>query len=297
MKTHLHHYLTLMAFLLAVNIPLATKAQCLCEGGVAPDSVVQDRYYDSITSITSAITFDRFNPAIGVLTCAQLSSYVTTVLNFDLMNKEAFTEVYELESFRRSRFTGPYSFNSNSTSPFKSYGPYTLGPIDPGGTADEVHVGPDTVFNNKYSVNNFVGGGDYIGSGTVSFDYLNTSTTSLIDGSSNHDLVVRGYTRLSAKLVYFWCPSAVLSTNIKNFTAVKSNKNIDLAWIVSNNQTSQTYEIQSAKTVASLPESAVPKPVLLRRALQQNMPINTTLIRLLQGNYTSESGKRTHQGK
>ncbi|RYY24078.1 MAG: T9SS type A sorting domain-containing protein [Chitinophagaceae bacterium] len=247
MKTHLHQILSVAALLLAVNMPLSSKAQCLCEGGAAPDSVVQTRYYDSITAITSSITFDRFDPTIGILACAQLSSYVTTILNFDLMNKEGYEEVYELESFRRSRFTGPYGLSNNSVSPTVSYGPYTLGPLDPMGTADEVHVGPDTVFNNQYAVNNFSAGGNYIGTGTVSFDYLNTSTTSLIDGSSNHDLVVRGYTRMSARLVYYWCPSVVLSSNIKNFAAVKNNKNIDLTWIVNNNLISSTYEIQVSK--------------------------------------------------
>ncbi len=247
MKTNLPQLISVAVLLLAVNIPLSTKAQCLCEGGVAPDSVVQTRYYDSITAITSSITFNRFDPNIGILSCGQLSSYVTTVLTFDLMNKESFEEVYELESFRRSRFSGPYGLNNNSTSPTTQYGPYTLGPIDPSGTDDEVHVGPDTVFNNKYSVNNFTPGGDYIGTGNVSFDYLNTSTTSLIDGSSNHDLIVRGYTRMAARLVYYWCPSVVLSSNIKNFSAVKNNKNIDLTWIVNNNLTFNTYEIQVSK--------------------------------------------------
>ena len=247
MKRNLLNTLWLTALLVAITIPITTRAQCLCDGGVAPDSVVQTQIFDSITAITSTISFNKFSPSIGVLTCIKLSSYVTTVLTFDLFNKENFPEVYELESFRRSRFAGPYGFTSTSTSPTKTYGPYSLGPLDAVGTADEVHVGPDTVFNNKYSENNFAGGGDYLGTGTVDFDYLNTSTTSLIDGSSNHDLIVRGYTRMNARMVYYWCPNMVLSTNIKNFAAVKSNKNVNLSWLVGNDLTSNIYEIQISK--------------------------------------------------
>src|SRR5262249_14158428 len=157
---------------------------------VTPDSVVQVLNFDSITSVNTTITFSRFNPSIGTLQCFRLSSVITTVLDFDLYNKEAFPDTYLFESFRRSRFAGPDGFSQNNTSPTKEYGPFDLEGFDPFGTLDEIHIGPDTVFNGLYTEKYYGGGGNYIGAGNVNFDYLNTSTTTLLDGSSNYDLFV-----------------------------------------------------------------------------------------------------------
>jgi hypothetical protein len=112
------------------------------------------------------------------------------------------------------------------------------------GTLDEVHIGPDTVFNGLYSEKYYGGGGNYIGAGNVAFDYLNTSTTTLLDGSSNYDLFVRGYTRMSVRLSYYWCPTLILAANIKNFAAMRSNGQVNLNWMVVNEDANNTYELQ-----------------------------------------------------
>ena len=85
------------------------------------------------------------------------------------------------------------------------------------------------------------------GSGNVTFNYTVNGGLISTQGGINYtyQIVSRYWGRFG--LTYFWCPNAVLSTNIKNFTAVKSNKNIDLSWIVGNNLTSTTYEIQVSK--------------------------------------------------
>jgi hypothetical protein len=225
-------------------IPASGNAQCLCEGGLTPDSVVHNQYYDSITSVNTSLSFPQFNPATGMLVCFNLESTVTTVLEFDLFNKESFPDDYTFESFRRSRFAGPDGFFTNINSPTKEYGPYSLGPIDPGGSGDEIHIGPDTVFNARFSSINRPGSAGYIGNGTFSFDYLNTSTTTLLDGSSNYDLFVRGYTRLNVRLVYYWCPTLLLASAVKNFAAVKKDKNIRLNWLVDNKDNHGSYEIE-----------------------------------------------------
>jgi hypothetical protein len=247
MKQYLLKTATVLSFLVALNIPQKGIGQCLCEGGVVPDSVVQVLNFDSITSVNTTITFNRFNPTIGTLQCFRLASTITTVLEFDLYNKENFPDTYLFESFRRSRFSGPDGFFVNNNSPTKDYGPYDLGPFDPMGTADEVHIGPDTVFNAYYRETYAAGTGSYIGAGTVSFDYLNTSTTTLLDGSSNYDLFVRGYTRMSVRMVYYWCPAIILSANIKSFAAVKDNGRVNLSWLVENEEANSSYELQMSR--------------------------------------------------
>lgn len=244
MKQFLLKTATILLFPVALSIPQKGIGQCLCEGGITPDSVVQVLNFDSITSINTTITFNRFDPGIGTLQCLKLSSTITTVLGFDLYNKENFSDIYLFESFRRSRFSGPDGFFVTNSSPTKDYGPYDLGPVDPVGIDDEVHIGPDTVFNAFYREDYVTGSGSYLGTGTVSFDYLNTSTTTLLDGSSNYDLFVRGYTRMNVRLVYYWCPTIILASNIKNFSAIKQNDRVNLSWLIENEEADSHYELQ-----------------------------------------------------
>jgi hypothetical protein len=247
MKHYLLNTAAVLLFLAATIFPQKGIGQCSCEGGATPDSVVQVLNFDSITSVNTTITFARFNPTIGTLQCFKLSSRITTVLEFDIYNKENFPDTYLFESFRRSRWAGPDGFLMTNNSPSKDYGPYNLGGFDPMGSDDEAHIGPDTVFNGFYRENYYAGSGSYIGSGNVSFDYLNTSTTTLLDGSSNYDLFVRGYTRMEARLVYYWCPTIILASNIKSFSAVKDNNRVNLSWTVENEEANNTYELQMSR--------------------------------------------------
>jgi hypothetical protein len=244
MKQFLLKSATAFSLLVALNIPKKGIGQCMCDGGLTPDSVVQVLNFDSITSVNTTITFNRFNPSIGTLQCFRLASTITTVLEFDLYNKENFPDTYLFESFRRSRFAGPDGFFVNNNSPTKDYGPYDLGPFDPVGALDEVHIGPDTVFNAFYKETYNAGSAGYLGAGTLSFDYLNTSTTTLLDGSSNYDLFVRGYTRMQVRLVYYWCPAIILAANIKSFSAVKDNNGVNLSWQIENEEANSNYELQ-----------------------------------------------------
>jgi hypothetical protein len=247
MKQYLHKSAIVLFFLVALNIPKKGIGQCLCDAGVIPDSVVQVLNFDSITQANTNIIFNRFDPNIGTLQCFRLAAQITTVIGFDLQNNEGFPDTYLFESFRRSRFSGPGGFVMQNTSPIEEYGPYDLAASDPVGTDDEVSMGPDTIFNGLYRESYGTGSGSYLGAGTVTFDYLNTSTTTLLDGSSNYELEVYGYTRMNVRLVYYWCPSILLSTNIKSFSAVKDNNRVNLSWLVENEEANNNYELQMSR--------------------------------------------------
>lgn len=245
MKNYLHILPYFLIFFLLAGVQPKTYSQCLCPDGEPINTLVHTQTFDSITAINTSIDFPKFDPSIGTLYCFQLASTVTTVTNLHLYNFESVNQIYQLESFRRSQFTGPGGFFTSVTSPIKNYGPYDLAPADPIGTADEVHIGPDTMFNSRYNSTNFSSSlSQYMGSGNVTFTYLNTSTTTLTQGSSNMDLIVRGYTRLTATITYNWCPMALLATNIKNFTAYKKDKIVALKWLTENTSPGTKYEIQ-----------------------------------------------------
>lgn len=245
MKNFLHTLPYFLIFFLLIGFQPKIFGQCSCPNGDPLGTVVHTQVFDSVTAINTTIDYPKFDPSIGTLACLQLASTVTTVGNFHLYNFESHPETYRLESFRRSQFSGPGGFFSSSNSPITIYGPYDLEAADPILTNDEVEIGPDTMFSSKYTQTNLTSGlSNYMGVGNVSFNYLNTSTTTLLDGSSNMDFVVRAYTRLTASLTYFWCPSTILATNIRNFSAFRKDDFVLLKWFTENKIPGTNYEIE-----------------------------------------------------
>lgn len=230
---------------LLAYLPNKSLSQCSCSGGTTPDSIVQNQLLDPVSAVITSIKFQKFDPAIGTLNCFKLSSRVTTILNIDLFNKENFAVDYLLESFRRSNFIGPGGFFSNLSSPPKTYGPYNLKGFDGAvSDSDEVHIGPDTVFSDVYQEKISTSTAAYTGSGTFDMNYLNTSTNTLLLGSSNYDLQVRSNTKLDVTLKYYYCPNAILASNIKNFSAAKKDGLIALNWLATNAQTIKGFIIE-----------------------------------------------------
>lgn len=201
------------------------NAQCPCSSGGG--QVVQTLVLDPITALTTPIEFDAFDSNIGTLTCLKLTSTVTTIASFHLYNNEiSNTSSFLFESYRRSQFSGPGGFFISNISPAQNYGPYLLGPKDLAGTGDEAMIGPLTIFNNlnneTYFYNNMA---EYLGAGTVTFNYLNTYTNTMLTGSSNHTLDVTGTTRLELELTYYWCPQTALSVKDKKSPALPASSN------------------------------------------------------------------------
>jgi len=221
-------------------------SQCTCSNGDIPDSLVFNRHYDSIIATNTAINFPQFNDTIGVLSCIRLSDTVTTVVNYNLENNLDATEDYNFETYRRSQFTGPSSFFSSVLSPAKTYGPFTLAAYDPLGNDDKVDVGPDTVFNKNYYTKYASGSSAYYGhtNDSVTFNYLTTSTFTILTGSDNAIIKLRAYTRLDVQLVYYWCPFNVLETHLSGFTTSLKDNNVIVHWAVNDPRETDKYEIE-----------------------------------------------------
>ena len=237
-------FYTLFIFLATLLSLEKSFSQCTCSGGTIPDSVVYNQYFDSLIATNTTISFPKFNPAIGVLTCFRVSDTVTTVVNYNLQNNQPDTESYKFRTSRLSDLTGPNNFENYSNSPNKTYGPYTLYPFHSPGNTDQVDIGPDTVFNKNYNTAYGSSNAAYYGVGTVNFNYLTTSTFTILTGSSNAIITLRAYTRLDIHLVYYWCPFSILETKITGFKASLSNDNVSMQWDVNNPEESDKYEIE-----------------------------------------------------
>ncbi|MDQ6903046.1 MAG: T9SS type A sorting domain-containing protein [Bacteroidota bacterium] len=234
----------LFIFLASLSSFQKSFSQCTCSGGTIPDSVVYNQYFDSLIATNTIISFPKFDPAIGVLTCFRVSDTVTTVVNYNLQNNQPDTESYKFRTSRLSDLTGPNNFESYTNSPNKTYGPYILYPFHSPGNTDQVDIGPDTVFNKDYSTAYGASSAAYYGTGNVDFNYLTTSTFTILTGSSNAIITLRAYTRLDIQLVYYWCPFSILATKITGFKASLSNKNVLMQWDVNNPEDLDKYEIE-----------------------------------------------------
>ena len=190
-------------FLLSSFFPFQKiLAQCTCSDGTTPDSLAYEKYFDSIIATNTSVAFPQFDPSMGIVSCIKLSDIVTTVVNYNLKNNLTDSEDYNFETYRRSQFTGPNGFLASITSPPRQYGPYTLAPYDSSGMDphDNISVGPDTTFNKKKFQKYISPSSAYYGTGTVAFNYLTTSTFTILTGSDNAIIKLQAYTRLDVTL-------------------------------------------------------------------------------------------------
>lgn len=238
------NFYILSAYLSILFFSQGSLAQCTCAGGTKPDSVVFNQHFDSIIATNTTISFPKFDPTIGVLTCFRLSDTVTTVVNYNLQNNQPDTESYKFRTSRLSEFTGPNGFDSYANSPNKTYGPFILYPFHSPGNTDQIDIGPDTVFNKDYTTQYGTSSPEYYGAGNVDFNYLTTSTFTILTGSSNAIITLRAYTRLDMQLVYYWCPFSILATHLTGLRASLTGDNVLMQWDVNDAAEADKYEIE-----------------------------------------------------
>lgn len=248
MKNLLHKILFIFVFLAAAIIPDETQAQCNCEGG-APANVLS--YYvvlDTTNATSSVISFPKFNPAMGVLNCVSFNDTTTLIIRSEVQNLAPSPVTYAFFLSVTNNIVGPtvspappsISVSQNAT---RNYGPSTLSAFGdiPG---DTTSYGPDTLFENKTNFRTTSNVVAYLGTGTADFTYSRFGGAVPTQGSTDYNYQIKSRYWGTFRLTYYWCPQSLLSTNIKNFTAVKSNKRINISWITDNEETTNIYEIQ-----------------------------------------------------
>lgn len=235
------------AIVLSLLIFTAFGAQAQCSNQLSTLS-----YDTSVTGLGNefyTFTFPKFDATLGTLTEIKIDTKITLVYNFTLENGEPNPVTnYRVKVFRDDDISSTALLNPLSNSYQKQYGYYSLAASDgiTGSGPDFTQQGPLYVMNQQpvsYSVNNTA---DYLGVGSVDFDY-STSTFSAAQGSINNTLNGSADDAVNFKITYTYCPALVLAADITSFTVQKLNNDvIDLKWITQNEKTNRKYELQKS---------------------------------------------------
>lgn len=243
MKQFIHKSALLLSLLTATC--LATKAQCLCAQGETPTAIEHLVLLDTTATSSTILTFPKFDPSIGTLSCVTLHDTISIVSTLGIRNIDPDEKTYR---FRLTITTALYGATIASPAMSRDnffdqvYGPNLLGAG--GSPTDSITYGPDTLYDNfpSYTVNtsNLV---PFMGLGNVQFEYEIGGGVASLGGGINFNSSVRTKTWGAFKLTYYWCPQGALASAIKNFSAVKKDNLVKLGWQVDNEEKAGNYEI------------------------------------------------------
>ena len=241
-------------FFLLFYLPTQINAQCLCENGNVPQTVTYQQTRN-IRPIDDSTNFDlmQFNPDLGQLICVNVFSFITGIVRMRLENDEIYPVTYRVTYQRTDQIQGPGLTPAITNSMTKNYGPYNLAANDGNyfSGPDFVAIGPDSVLKNKYLNRTLTGGlAPFLGYGTLPFNYKVTGKTT-VNGSINYIFSVSSQDIVTVGITYSFCPTGLLGSDIKEFSATKkSNADVQLSWTTVNETKGNTYEIEVSRNNA-----------------------------------------------
>ena len=232
----------LLSFLFILPQSINAQAPCSCASGV-PDSVTQLVTLPPTTGAGGTVTFNKLPLATGILTCLRLDDTLSVVATVGIRNVDSFSaHAPQVKLSLNSTISGPALSMSNPRDIY--YGPDSLSVyLTPG---DTLTYGPDTVYN-KVPGQKILSGAaasNYAGPGTVTLTYgLSGGAIPWTDGT-NYNYSTRTTTWGTFRMTYYYCPNAVLATNIANFTVYKKDNDLVLNWLTQNAEDINFYTIE-----------------------------------------------------
>jgi hypothetical protein len=224
---------------IALALPKMAASQCACGGGAAPDSVVHNYTLSVNSSPSITISFPRFDPALGTLSCLVYRDTLSAVSTTHVRNHDSADQEYAFRLTVNNQITAPgLSVNAYMD---KYYGPDSLKAYGKG--LDSIKYGPDTTFDRvTHMVTKSSGLSPFMGSGSVSFVYGISGGLISMAGGLNFSQNIETSRWGSFKLTYFYCPNSILASNIKNLSVNKNDRGVIVTWTTSNEF--NTYEIE-----------------------------------------------------
>jgi len=252
-----------------VVLPRISFAQCNCAPGIPATAVVNTFTLAPTSQPSADLTFPQLDPSIGYIQCSTFGYTINGVTTTNVDNLAPSTALlphgnpnysptgrleYIFSLNIGANLTGP---GINITKPYSQlYGPDSLGAV--GQPDAHITYGPTQIIDNVSGSVNVSTNPAYTGNGTVTLSYSISGGLSTIKGGLNFNQNIQTSYSGSFALTYYWCPNAVLSTSIIDFTAVPNGHSVLLQWIASNQTNNTNYEIQispDGKSFASLAQA------------------------------------------
>lgn len=243
-----HIYYTLISgfvCILALVTPLNSRAQCsTCAGGIPSQTIEHTFILDTTTTSVQIISFPQFPPSTGTLTCVTLYDTTTAIITSGARNHDPLSGQWgNFLLVVSNNLTGPSVNHSNPVT--KPYGPDSLHAFGSPTLQDTITYGPDTIYNDLARQQTITGTGPFLGTGNVNFNFNVSGGLVATSGGLNFNTGIRGKIWGRFRIVYSYCPATSLPEIFRQFTAVKqSNNTIQLRWSVTNDQISNSYEIE-----------------------------------------------------
>lgn len=233
-----------IACFLALSLSSIQKsyAQCSCANGDPIDSLKQTVNLSGILPFSQVVPFNKFDPATGTLTCVLTRTKVFTVVTIEIVNRDTTDRVtYQYNYTRTTSLSGP-GISISSSAP-RVYGPFELGQagVDPD---TSITFGPDTMFNNILMRRQTSSVSSYVGTGTVNFTYNNSAISGFVIGNSNNQTTIADFSNVDIELTYFFCPLAILASQVRNFAVSRNGDGIALSWLNDTEEQGYSYEVE-----------------------------------------------------
>lgn len=220
------------------------SAQCNCGNGDPATPITYYYVLDTTTAPSATISFPKFIPSTGMLTCVVFEDTLSLVSLTEVKNNAATDVTYRFLLNLSNEFSGPGISVFESAS--KNYGP-TLLAAKGNHPADSTSYGPDTLFQNSFhqtyaSPSSHT---DYLGvSGNVDFVYTVNGGLTSQSGGINFLQQINSKYWGSFRLTYYWCPQEILPDGMKYFNAYKKDGKINLEWLGLNENSDIKYEVE-----------------------------------------------------
>lgn len=230
----------LFLFVLQLYFPVKLSAQCLCGGGIPATPIVQTITIPPTTISTLSFNFQQFDPTVGTLSCVSFADTVTGISYTGAINTGPVSTAFLFLLSLTSKIQGPGILINHPFS--QTYGYDTLAAY--GQPTDTITYGPANIITNPIGSGSTGGNAAYLGTGTVPFTFGINGGMITQDGGSNYKSSVTTTIGGTMSLTYYYCPLALLATNLQNFTAEKKGNNVVLNWNAQNALDISKYDIE-----------------------------------------------------
>jgi hypothetical protein len=229
--------------LFTIFLPFKNFAQCNCSSGVAATALNYHVTLDTTNASSSTISFPKFNPSVGTLSCVNFRDTLSGITTTNAWNQASAPYTYTFILSLINSITGPgFSILDNSSI---VYGPTTLSAQ--GTPGDTVVYGPNSIFKNITNDSSTSNTAAYVGSsGTVGFTYTLGGNFGTVAGTNYGDQIITNYWGKFG-LTYYYCPLAVSDPGNCGFTAYHKGSCVQLQWQTKNEKSNCSYEVQCSK--------------------------------------------------